>query len=134
MGRALWVAAQLNEPDIQPTEEDILIDCNKPTRREITRAIGHIHTGKAAGPGGIPAETLKGDVPTSVEIVYSLFEEIWEKEEIPAEWKGDYLIKTPKTGDLSRCDNFSGITLLPVPGKVHNYPRDDERWSRQNIA
>ena len=53
-------------------------------------------------------------------MLYSLFEEIWEKEEIPAEWKEGYLIKIPKKGDLSRCDNFRGITLLSVPGKVLN--------------
>ena len=77
-----------------------------------------IQNGKAAGPDGIPAEALKGDVTTSVEMLYSLFEEILEKEEIPAEWKEGYLIKIPKKGDLSRCDNFRGIKLLSVPGKV----------------
>ena len=59
---------------IYPDEEDLLIDCNKPTREEIKHAIGHIQNGKAAGPDGIPA-----DVTTSVEMLYSLFEEIWEK-------------------------------------------------------
>ena len=44
-----------NPPDIQPAEEDLLINCNKPTREEINRAIGHIQNGKAAGPDGIPA-------------------------------------------------------------------------------
>ena len=53
-------------------------------------------------------------------MLYSLFEEIWEKEEIPAEWKEGYLIKIPKKGDLSRCDNYRGITLLSVPGKILN--------------
>ena len=36
--------------------------------------------GKVAGPDGIPAEALKADVNNSVEMLYSLFEEIWEKE------------------------------------------------------
>ena len=52
-------------------------------------------------------------------MLYSLFEEIWEKEEIPAEWKG-YLIKILKKGDLSHCDNYRGITLLSVNGKILN--------------
>ena len=43
--------------------------------------------GNVAGPDAIPAEALKADVNTPVEMLYSLFEEIWEKEEIPAEWK-----------------------------------------------
>ena len=75
--------------------------------------------GKVAGPDGIPAEALKADVNTSVEMLYSLFE-IWEKEEIPAEWKKGYLIKIPTKGDLSHCDNYIGITLLSVPGKILN--------------
>ncbi|KAI0238124.1 hypothetical protein LSAT2_011227 [Lamellibrachia satsuma] len=50
-------------------------------------------------------------------MLYSLFEEIWEKEEIPAEWKEDYLIKIPKKGDLNRCDNYRGITLLRRGGQ-----------------
>ena len=45
-----------NPPDIQPAEEDLLINCNTPTREEIQHAIGHIQNGKAAGPDGIPAE------------------------------------------------------------------------------
>ena len=75
--------------------------------------------GRIAGLDGIPTDALKAYVNTSVEMLYSLFE-IWEKEEIPAEWKEGYLIKIPKKGDLSRCDNYRGITLLSVPGKVLN--------------
>ncbi|KAI0235174.1 hypothetical protein LSAT2_014355 [Lamellibrachia satsuma] len=111
--------APQNQPDIQPAETDIPIDCNKPTREEIKKAIAHMKNGKVAGPDGIPAEALKADVNTSVEMLYCLFE-IWEKEEIPAEWKEGYLIKIPKKGDLSHCDNYRGITLLSVPGKVLN--------------
>ena len=92
--------------------------------------------GKVAGPDGIPAEALKADVNTSVEMLYSLFEEIWGKEEIPAEWKEGYLIKIPKKGDLSRCDNYRGITLLSVPGKILNriILRENERQSEPNFA
>ena len=106
--------APQNQPDIQPAETDLPIDCNKPTREEIKKAIAHMKNGKVAGSDGIPAEALKADVNTSVEMLYSLFEEIWEKEEIPAEWKEGYLINIPKKRDLSLCDNYRGITLLSV--------------------
>ena len=61
-----------NQPDIQPAEKDLLLNCNKPTREEIKLAIGHIKNGKAAGPDDIPAEPLKGDVTTSVEMLVFL--------------------------------------------------------------
>jgi len=50
------------------------------TNEEIRRAIKHLKNNKATGPDGIPAEALKSDIDTSVELVYPLFTEIWEKE------------------------------------------------------
>ena len=75
-GELLNIPISHNQPDIQPAEEH-LINCNKPNIEEIKRAIGHIQHGKAAGPHGIPAEALKGDVTTSVKMLYRLFVEIW---------------------------------------------------------
>ena len=49
-----------------------------------------------------------------------LFKKIWEEEEIPMDWKEGHIIKLPKKGDLSNCDNYRGITLLSTPGKIFN--------------
>lgn len=86
----------------------------------IRKAINLLKNGKAAGPDDIPAEALKADLNSSVEMLYPLFEKIWENEEIPADWKEGYLIKLPKKVDFSNCNNYRGITLLSVPGKVFN--------------
>ena len=43
---------------------------------------------------------------------------MWCTEQIPDEWKEGYLIKLPKKGDLGSCNNYRGIMLLSVPGKV----------------
>ena len=109
-----------NPPDIQPADNDLLIDCNSPTKEEISRAIKQLRNGKAAGPDGIPAEALKADLETSVEMLHPLFMKIWEEEQVPSDWKEGYLIKIPKKGDLSSCSNYRGITLLSIPGKVFN--------------
>ena len=66
--------APQNQPDIQPAETDLPIDCNKPTRDKIKKPIAHMKNGKVAGPDGIPAEALKADVKTSVEMLCSLFD------------------------------------------------------------
>ena len=52
------------------------------------------------------------------EMLYGLFDKIWEEEEIPLEWKEGHLIKIPKKRDRGLCSNYRGITLPSVPGKV----------------
>ncbi|VDP48837.1 unnamed protein product [Schistosoma curassoni] len=53
-------------------------------------------------------------------MLHTLFRKIWEKERMPTDWNDGYLIKIPKKGDLSKCKNYSGTTILSVPGKFFN--------------
>ena len=71
-----------------------------PTREEIRRAIKQLKNGKVTGTDRIPAEALKVDPEMLAEMLYVLFDKIWEEEEIPLEWKEGLLIKIPKKGDL----------------------------------
>jgi len=77
------------------------ITCDKPTKEEIRRAIKYLNNNKATGPDDIPAEALKTDIDTPVELLYPFFTEIWEKKEVPSDRRDGYLIKLPKKGDLS---------------------------------
>ena len=38
---------------------------------------------------------------------------------MPEDWKG-FLVKLPKKGHQSECDNYRGIMLFSIPGKVLN--------------
>ena len=107
-------------PDVPPAETDLPISCDEPSKAEIRKAIRALRNGKAAGPDEIPAEAIKADMETAVSILHSLFRKIWEEEEIPAQWKEGTIIKLPKKGDLRDCNNYRGIMLLSVPGKVLN--------------
>lgn len=109
-----------NPVDIQPAENDQPIVCDVPSKEDIHKAIKQLRNGKSTGPDNIPAEALKADVDTSVEMLYPLCRDIWEKEEVPSEWKEGYLIKLPKKGDLMFCSNNRGITLLSTTGKTFN--------------
>ena len=109
-----------NPPDITPAEEVLQINCERPSKAEIEKAIHHMKRGKASGPDKIPAEAIKADIETSTEILHDLLGKIWEQEEIPTEWKEGYLVKLPKKGDMQDCNNYRGIMLLSVPGKVLN--------------
>ena len=107
-------------PDIPPAETELPISCDKPSKTEIKKAIMTLKSGKAAGPDEIPAEAIKADIETAVQLLYSLFSKIWEKEEVPAQWKEGIIIKLPKKGDLRDCSNYRGIMLLSTPGKALN--------------
>jgi hypothetical protein len=109
-----------NPSNILEADTNIEINCDPPTRDEIIRAIKKMKNCKAAGPDGILAEALKSDVETTADMLLPLFENIWEEEEIPTDWKDGHIIKLPKKGVLSSCENYRGITLLSVPGKVFN--------------
>lgn len=86
--------------DIQPAESDLPIVCDAPSEEEIHKAAKQLKNGKSTGADNIPAEALKADVETSAEMLYPLFQDIWEKENVPSEWKEGQLIKLPKNGDL----------------------------------
>ena len=43
---------------------------------------------------------------------------IWHSEEVPKDWRKQLVIPLHKKGTYDDCDNFRGIALLSVPGKV----------------
>ncbi|GFR83528.1 retrovirus-related Pol polyprotein from type-1 retrotransposable element R2 [Elysia marginata] len=107
-------------PDIAPAEAELQINIEQPSKAEIKKAITALRNGKAAGPDEIPPEAIKADMETSVNLLYDLLGKIWIKEEMQAEWREGIVIKLPKKGDLSNCNNYRGIMLLSVPGNVFN--------------
>ena len=71
-------------PDISSAETEVPISCDKRSKAEIKKAIMTLRSGKAAGPDEIPAEAIKADIQTAVNMLYSLFSKIWEKEVPPS--------------------------------------------------
>lgn len=89
-----------------------------PSRSEIIDAIKAMKNGKAAGVDNITAEVLKADARLSAEYLHPLILQIWEQEEFPADWLHGLIIKLPKKGDLTDCNNWRGITILCVSLKI----------------
>jgi len=54
----------------------------------------------------------------SVEALYKLLNKIWREEKIPDEWKKGLLVKLPKKGDTTHCQNWRGVTLLVIASKI----------------
>ncbi|CAI2729894.1 unnamed protein product [Schistosoma spindalis] len=97
--------APMNPPDIEAAHTDLPTDVHPQTTGEIRMAIRQIKSGEATGPDNIPAEALKPDIEVTTSMLHLLFKKIWEEEQVPMDWKEGHLIKIPKKGDLSKCEN-----------------------------
>ncbi|GFR73328.1 hypothetical protein ElyMa_005727600 [Elysia marginata] len=85
----------------QSSTNDLPINPEQPSNEETAKAIKALKSNKAAGPYLIPPEELKVDIPTTVDILYGIFVNIWEQEKVHvrSDWKEGHLIKLPKKGD-----------------------------------
>ena len=101
-------------PDIPPSYTATRSQHEPATKQETMRAIKSLKSGKTAGLDGIPLEALRADVQTSTDMLHPLLVKIWETEAVPEDWKKGLLVKPPKKGDLSQCNNWRVIML----GKV----------------
>ncbi|XP_072906368.1 uncharacterized protein [Hemitrygon akajei] len=106
-----------NPPDLEPGDP-LNINIGEITKQEIRKALKNLKNGKAAGEDNIPAEALKEGGEVMVDHLHILLNLIWRTGEIPSDWKKDLLVKLPKSGDLSLCGKWRGITLLSIPSKV----------------
>jgi hypothetical protein len=43
---------------------------------------------------------------------------IWNKEELPHQWKESIVLPIHKKGDKTECSNYQGISLLPTSYKI----------------
>ena len=89
-----------------------------PTSAEITRAIGALKTGRAAGEDNLPPDLFVHGGPELVDELRCLYEAIWAKESIPPGWKTAVVIPLFKKGDKASCSNYRGISLLDIALKI----------------
>ena len=66
----------------------------------------------------ITAELLKLGKETVVQWLTRLAASIWHSETVLEDWVKQLTIPLHKKGAHNHCDNFRGIALLSVPGKV----------------
>ena len=105
-------------PDIQAANEVLDIKTDPPTLNEVKIAIKAMKSGKAGGLDGVTADMLKAeDVMTPI-VLRDILERIWNGEETPESWTTGLIVKIPKKGDLSDCNNWRGITLLSITSKI----------------
>lgn len=95
------------------------INCEPPTLVETQAAVKQLKSGKAAGVCGIAAELLKGGGEAVILSLHAVLCSAWNTGVIPTDWKKGIIVPIWKgKGDRQDCNNYRGVTLLSVPGKV----------------
>ena len=85
---------------------------------EIYRAIKQLKTNKSGGPDKLINEFFIHGKHVLVPVLCNLFNKIFENGHFPEEWSEGYIIPLHKKGNRDEVENYRGITLLSVLGKL----------------
>ena len=99
-------------PVLEELDEELTLD-------KLSKALDSLATGKAPGKDGIPAEVLKcceGSLITELHKILCL---CWREGEVPQDMRDTNIVTLYKNkGDRSDCNNYCGISLLSIVGKL----------------
>ena len=73
-------------------------------------------------------EILKYGGKEMINSLWTLLQKLWELEEIPGDWARGVIVPIYKEGDPKNPDNYRGITLLSVVGKVYSMNSRLSQW------
>ena len=106
------------EANIIPAAEVLDIETGPPSVVEVKSALRTLKNGKAPGIDQVYPDLLKVEEHLTAAALTEILGNIWTSEETPPSWKTGLLVKIPKKGNLSDCNNWRGIMLLPVTSKI----------------
>ena len=96
-----------------------LISTEEPTHLEVVAAISMLSNNKSPGVDGVTAELLQHGGDRVVHWLHRLILRAWDTGKAPLEWKRARIVLLHKGGSLALLDNYRGISLLDVCGKVY---------------
>ena len=85
---------------------------------EVATAIKLMKNNKAPGLDRISAELLKHGGCGVIRELTHLCNICWNAKQTPEDWRNGTIVTVPKKGNLTDCNNWRGITLLSIPGKI----------------
>ena len=92
------------------------INCGPPSFVETQAAVNRLKWGKSPGICGIHDELLKARGNAVLISLHAVLCSAWNTRIIPTDLKRGLVV--PGKSDRQDCNNYRGVTLLSVPGKV----------------
>ena len=89
-----------------------------PTEEELSEALSKLKVRRAGGKSDILPELILYGGPYLWDRVLKIMEQMWEDGKVVKDWQDALVVPIPKKGDLRKCDNWRGISLLDVVGKI----------------
>jgi hypothetical protein len=89
-----------------------------PSLVELEIATGKLKSNKSAVTDQIPAELMKAGGETLCSEIHRLTCSVWNKEELPQQWKECGIVPIHKKGDYTDCNNYQGISLLSTAHRL----------------
>ena len=96
---------------ITDLETDIL-EC------EVKWALENNRTNKSSGGDGIPVELFQILKVDAVNLLPSIYQQIWKTQNSPQEWKRSVFISIPEKGNAKECSNYHTIALISHASRV----------------
>jgi hypothetical protein len=66
----------------------------------------------------IPAELIQAGGEILLSEIHKLINSVWNKEELPNQWKESIIVPIHKKGDKTDCNNYRGISLVLTSYKI----------------
>ncbi len=109
---------------------------------EIRESIKKLKKGKAAGKDMIINEILKAGQESLITPLCHLFNLILTSGQYPKTWTSSIIVPIPKSGDLSKRDNYRGIAVSSCLGKtlsilnqrLEKYMVGNNKWTRNQCG
>ena len=109
-------ASALDAMECLPTMEEL---DGEPTVEELSKAIDNLSTGKAPGSDGIPPDLLKQCKRSLLLPLHEVLCQCWREGAVPQDMRDAKIVTLYKNkGERSDCNNYRGISLLSIVGKV----------------
>ena len=92
-------------------EPDILV-C------KVKWALGNLTMNKASGGDGIPVEFFQILKDVAIEVLHSIYQQIWKTQQWPQDWKRSVFIPIRKKENAKEWSNYCTIALISHVSKV----------------
>ena len=101
---------------------------------EVYEAIRMLKNSKTAGPDGMISEFLKNSACNVVPFLVRYLNKLFSSGSYPDNWSEAVIQPLHKKGDPNIPDNYRGISLLNICGKLYSYITNKRltQWTEEN--